>query len=477
MKKRLVIFILYCCTLPLVSAQTLEEAKGMFTKGEYAKAKPVFEKYVKSQATNANYNYWYGVCCLKTDEPQKALKYLEFAAKRKVQNAPLYLGEAYNDLYRFEEAASSYQEYVDLLNKKKQPTEEADKLLEKSKINARMIKGVEEVSVIDSFVVDKDNFLSAYKLSEESGKLFTYNKYFKQEGDNQGTVYETEIGNKIYYSEQGKDKALNILSKNKMLDNWGEGNQLPGSINANGNSNYPFMLTDGATIYFASDGEGSIGGYDIFVTRYNTNTDTYLAIENVGMPFNSPYNDYMYAIDEYNDLGWFASDRYQPVGKVCVYVFIPNTSKQIYNYEAMDADSLKHLAQLHSLKDTWKDKKAVAEAKKRLQAVINKKPNEKSAYDFEFVLNDELTYHSIDQFKSPEAKVLFKKYQLLAKDYRQQSDKLKTQRQWYEKANKEDRTKMNGAILDLEKRVQEIYQELDAQAVSVRNTEIMYLKK
>ena len=340
MKKRLVIFILYCCTLPLVSAQTLEEAKGMFTKGEYAKAKPIFEKYVKSQTSNANYNYWYGVCCLKTNEPQKALKYLEFAAKRKIQNAPLYLGQVYNDLYRFEEAVSNYQEYVDLLNKKKQPTEEANKLLEKSKINARMLKGVEKVCVIDSFVVDKDNFLSAYKLSEESGKLFTYNDYFKQEGQNPGTVYETELGNKIYYSEQGKDKTLNILSKNKMLDKWGESSQLPSSFNANGNSNYPFMLTDGATIYFASDGEGSIGGYDIFVTRYNTNTDAYLAIENVGMPFNSPYNDYMYAIDEYNNLGWFASDRYQPKGKVCIYVFIPNSSKQIYNFETMEPDSL-----------------------------------------------------------------------------------------------------------------------------------------
>ena len=79
-----------------------------------------------------------------------------------------------------------------------------------------------------------------------------------------------------------------------------------------------------------------LGGYDIFVTRYNTNTDTYLVPENVGMPFNSPYNDYMYVIDEYNNLGWFASDRFQPEGKVCIYVFIPNNSKQTYNYEAMD---------------------------------------------------------------------------------------------------------------------------------------------
>lgn len=75
-----------------------------------------------------------------------------------------------------------------------------------------------------------------------------------------------------------------------------------------------------------------------FVTRYNTNTDTYLVPENVGMPFNSPYNDYMYVIDEYNNLGWFASDRYQPEDKVCIYVFVPNDSKRTYNYEAMEPE-------------------------------------------------------------------------------------------------------------------------------------------
>lgn len=79
-------------------------------------------------------------------------------------------------------------------------------LLEKSKADLRMLKGVEDVCIIDSFVVDKANFLSAYKISEESGKLFTFNEFFQTEGDHPGTVYETEIGNKIYYSEKEKEE-------------------------------------------------------------------------------------------------------------------------------------------------------------------------------------------------------------------------------------------------------------------------------
>lgn len=229
-----------------------------------------------------------------------------------------------------------------------------------------MLKGVEDVCIIDSFVVDKANFLSAYKISEESGKLFTFNEFFQTEGDHPGTVYETEIGNKIYYSEKGERGNLDIFSKNKLLNEWSNGRPLPGSINESGNANYPFVLSDGVTIYYATDGEG-LGGYDIFVTRYNTNTDSYLTRKMWECRFNSPYNDYMYVIDEYNNLGWFASDRFQPEEKVCIYVFIPNSSKQTYNYEAMDPQQMIRLAQIHSLKETWKDENTVTEALQRLK--------------------------------------------------------------------------------------------------------------
>ena len=477
MKKRGIILFLFCCIVSFLSAQTLEEAKAMFLKGEYTKSKPVFKKYFKSQPANASYNYWYGVCCLKTNEPRAAIKPLELAVKKKIQNAPFFLAETYNTLYRFDDAVMLLEEQIQAHSKKKQPVDDLEKLLEKTKVNARMLKGVEEVCIIDSFVVDKRHFLATYKLSEESGKLFTYNQFFGSEGKNVGTVYETEIGNKIYYSERGRNKTLDIFTKNKMLDQWGEGTPLPGSINDNGNANYPFVLTDGITIYYASDNENSMGGYDIFVTRYNTGTDTFLNPENVGMPFNSPYNDYMFAVDEYNDLGWFASDRFQPADKVCIYVFIPNTSKQTYNYESMDPELIKNIARLSSISLTWKDKNAVKEAKERLEAAISQKPREEKNYDFEFIVNDQITYHKIDQFQSEQSKELFREYQQLCKDYRQQSSKLSSQRDWYGDASAEDQKKMSAAILDLEKRVEEMSHQLDTLSTHIRNEEIQYLKK
>lgn len=470
MKGKYILFLICSLFLGKVSAQTLEQARTLFNKGDYEKAKPVFQKYVKSQPSNGNYNFWYGVCCLKTGEAEEAVKPLEMAVKKRVTSGQLYLGQAYSETYRFQDAVDCFEEYISDLKKRKKPTEEAEKLLEKSKADLRMLKGVEDVCIIDSFVVDKTNFLEAYKISEESGKLFTFNEFFRTEGEHPGTVYETEIGNKIYYSEKGENGNLDIFSKNKLLDEWSKGHSLPGSINASGNANYPFVMADGVTIYYANDGEG-LGGYDIFVTRYNTNTDIYLVPENVGMPFNSPYNDYMYVIDEYNNLGWFASDRFQPEGKVCIYVFIPNSSKQTYNYEAMEPQQIISLAQIHSLKDTWKNQDIVDDALQRLESAIKHKPQERRAVDFEFVIDDNKTYYLLSDFKSAKAKQLFQRYQQMEKDYRQQEEKLDNLRKQYANAGKQTKDKMAPAILDLEKRILQMSGELAAMEVTVRNTE------
>lgn len=475
MNKRYILFLLFGLLSITISAQTLAEAKDLYEKGQYEKAKPVFKKFVKAQPANGNYNLWYGVCCLNTGNPAEALKYLEIAVKKRIPSGQFYLAQNYNSLYRFEEAIQNYEEYIADLNKRKRPTEEAEKLLEKTRTNFRMLKGVEEVCFIDSFVVNKKDFLSAYKISPESGKLFMYNAYFKDSDKKGGTLYETELANKIYYSEQQPDGTLSILSRNKLLDNWSNGSLLPGSINEAINANYPFVLTDGITIYYAADGPASMGGYDIFVTRYNTNSDSYLTPENVGMPFNSPYNDYMYVIDEFNNLGWFASDRFQPEGKVCIYVFIPNSSKQVYNYENMPPKKMVQLAELHSIKDTWTDVNAVKAAKERLKSIGSEK-KQITNYDFEFIVDDHTTYYRLSDFRSPQAKALFSKYSQLEKSCKQQSGKLEDMRSWYSRANTDEKAKMSAAIIDLEKHLQQLSAEIKEVATQIRTLEKKTIK-
>ena len=56
----------------------------------------------------------------------------------------------------------------------------------------------------------------------------------------------------------------------------------------------------------------------------------------MGMPYNSPYDDYMLAIDENSGLGWFATDRNQIPDSVTVYVFTPEAMR--VNVEPEDSN-------------------------------------------------------------------------------------------------------------------------------------------
>ena len=57
-----------------------------------------------------------------------------------------------------------------------------------------MMEKVEDVQIIDSLVVDKDDFLSAYILSEESGTLDSYKDFFQTNEPVSSTVYKNQKG-------------------------------------------------------------------------------------------------------------------------------------------------------------------------------------------------------------------------------------------------------------------------------------------
>ena len=334
-------------------AQSLAEAKKLYNEGKYAEAKPAFEKLVKQAPSNSSYNHWYGVCCYETGDLVGAEKHLKVAVKRKVQEAYRYMSEVYYKTYRFDEAGEMLEEYINLLAKKKQDPQLFEAKLDLANNAQRMMEKVEDVQIIDSLVVDKDDFLSAYILSEESGTLDSYKDFFQTNEPVNSTVYKNQKGDKIYYAHSTDNDRYCLFSQSMLMDEWGDEKQLPMNINSNNDDNYPFVLSDGATIYYSSKGNGAIGGYDLFVTRYNTNSDTYLAPEQLGMPFNSPYNDYMMVFDEVKGLGWFVSDRFQPEGKACVYLFIPNPEHK--RVESEDIEMKRTRAAITSIRDSWKE--------------------------------------------------------------------------------------------------------------------------
>ena len=279
------------------------------------------------------------------------------------------------DSYKFSEAATQLEEDIEFAEKKRLATDTLESYLDFANMGQNMLTSTEKVVFIDSVVIDKNRFLEVYKMSEESGDIDLFKNVFKSQSASSEVensfTYIPQLRDKVYFSNV-VDSAMYIFTRDRLDDTWSDPIQADGLEDFGYDQISPFVLNDGTTMYFAAKGEQSLGGYDIFLTRYSTDNGKFLRPENIGMPFNSPDNDYMYAIDEANNIGWFVSDRRQPVGKVCVYVFIPNATRE--NYTIEPGDTLQSFAKINAIRDTWKgNSNRVNEALNRLKNLLSAK--------------------------------------------------------------------------------------------------------
>ena len=263
----------------------------------------------------------------------------------------------------------------------------------------------QQIVIIDSVVTDKDQFLAQFRLSSETGTLMTTSQFFKKTLS--GYAFLNEMGNKVYFSRTDADGHFRLYTSDKLGTAWSEATPLRGLSEGFSDADYPFMMNDGITFYFAAKGDESIGGYDIFFTRYDSRGGRFLKPENIGMPFNSEANDYMYAADEESGIGYFVSDRRQPEDKVCVYIFILPETRRSYDPTNYSEQQIRDFADIIRISDTWGDGNERRAALDRLKAIgtTKAKPAVKTTTveNSTIVINDQFTYTSVNDFRSPAA--------------------------------------------------------------------------
>lgn len=374
--------------------------------------------------------------------------------------------------YDFSLAEEILEHQIADLTKKKQPTIQEEAMLEAARKSQIKLHATEQVTFIDSMVLPKKQVLQQIKLSEECGSIGNYADFFRS-GKNDCTVFRNELGNRIVYSEPNQKGHLRLKEKSLIGGEWSMENQLKGlNEEEEDNLNFPFVLTDGITMYYAAECEESIGGYDIFMTRYDADSQQFLAPENVGMPFNSPANDYLLVIDEYQQLGWFVTDRNQPVDTVCLYTFIPTETRRIYNEQELGAKKLAAMARISSIKDTWKDMNAVNSAKKRLADARKGTKNEAKNRDFTFVINDFRTYYTLSDFKDPLAQQKAKIWVETQKEYDAKAKELASLRAKYAAMNEVQRVQIAAQIRLTETAFERLAADKLALEKEIRRTEL-----
>ena len=463
--KQIIFTLLLSTTLFALQGQTLDDARSWYLEGRYADALPLFRKAYADDSTNPALNQWLGVSLLKTGRIVEAEQYLTFAEEKKIPEATLYLGELFSKLYRFDDAEKAYEKYQKAQRRNKEALAKLDLFREETAQLQKRVLRTEEVVIIDSLVLPKRDFLQAYYLSRSSGTLQPINEFFKGTPAGNETLHINELGDKMYYSRESNATGQDLFTMDKLIDRFGNERKLPETINDPGDQAFPYVLSDGLTLYFASTGHASLGGYDLYVTRYNLSTDSYLTPNQLNMPFNSPFNDYLMVIDEEKGIGWFASDRFQHVDSVCVYTFIPNTVVTLLEDDNLILMS--NRARISSIADTWK--KGIDYNPLREKARQKTISLQEAAGDFDFVINDDVTYHTFSDFRNNNARSIFSQALGLEKQWQKLRDDLSEKREQYANGNKSET--IRSSILSMEKEIYTLARDIERLKREARNEE------
>ena len=328
---------------------------------------------------------------------------------------------------------------------------------------ATMLPNTDKLLVVDSMVVDKESCLKHLDLQNENG-------YVGIENDNAWFI--NALKNKKIYASGDSLSGRKLILAYYVNSKWEDRRSISELNTLFSDINFPFLMPDATTLFFSAKGHNSIGGFDIYTTRLDVDNGGFYIPDNYGLPYNSTANDYFLAIDERNNLGWLVSDRYQPEDKVCIYIFVPNKNRVKLAQEGFDNNTIKKLAQLNSIQDTWNFGNK-QEAMSNLERIRNQRNiGNKGRESVLFIVNDKIKYTSLSQFKSNKSKQLFAKLednkQLVAK----QKTELENLRIQYKQANKAKQSSLKQDILFIEKQLMKYQLEQKGLERNIRELEL-----
>ncbi|MBL4755278.1 MAG: PD40 domain-containing protein [Flavobacteriales bacterium] len=187
----------------------------------------------------------------------------------------------------------------------------------------------------------------AVGLSDNADRLFVYVDNIKEVGDIyvakkdgkrigkiaklgsnvNGPKLETSCsvsadGNTLFFTSgrDGGEGGLDIYMSRRLPDGaWGLPQNLGSQINSKYNEDFPTLSADGQTLYFCSEGHNSMGGYDIFTSEWEAESNSWSMPENMGYPINDAMDNRTISFLEDGKTAYISALRPEGLGDLDIY--------------------------------------------------------------------------------------------------------------------------------------------------------------
>lgn len=281
------------------------------------------------------------------------------------------------------------------------------------------LENVEDVIVLDSILISLanaiddstyypldrgimlDRIIEKINLPSYSGSLLNACQLYFIDNPEQvsGAVYLNADGTTAIYSAPGPQGLYILYEANKLSDgNW----EIFPITDIPAPAYSPFLLDDGMTLYYISDGNTTLGNKDVMMSVRDAITEPWREPRNIGMPYNSPADELLFAIDAQDSIGWLVTMRNNIINGETAVLYRFMTSDIRRNIDVSDSN-LRGRARISCIADTWPENFNPSQILDRIKD-IDYNDQEIVNGDLQFVLPDGKIISSISKINNQRAR-------------------------------------------------------------------------
>lgn len=278
------------------------------------------------------------------------LAQIAFTAEASAQVSPTRLmikADSCRMAYNFAEAVQYSESAVEALDSTASARAEEQLLMTRNGLN--MMSFCSQPTVVAKQTFPLKDFFLFYPLKDHSWRK-TPNQLDSLGGDNLSRAIFIPDGSRdIYYSAKDEEGIRNIYATHLTDSLWSVPTLINEQMTSSSDEIYPMLSPDGQSLYFASKGLYGMGGYDLYVSNWNSETNDWDMPVNMGFPYSSPYDDFLFVNTEDGKYSIFASNR--ECGRDSVTIFVLEYDSMPVRKAVTDVDELRALASLNPARD------------------------------------------------------------------------------------------------------------------------------
>lgn len=278
------------------------------------------------------------------------LAQIAFTAEASAQVSPTRLmikADSCRMAYNFAEAVQYSESAVEALDSTASARAEEQLLMARNGLN--MMSFCSQPTVVAKQTFPLKDFFLFYPLKDHSWRK-TPNQLDSLGGDNLSRAIFIPDGSRdIYYSAMDEEGIRNIYATHLTDSLWSVPTLINEQMTSSSDEIYPMLSPDGQSLYFASKGLYGMGGYDLYVSNWNSETNDWDMPVNMGFPYSSPYDDFLFVNTEDGKYSIFASNR--ECGRDSVTIYVLEYDSMPVRKAVTDVDELRALASLNPARD------------------------------------------------------------------------------------------------------------------------------